>query len=172
MYGQVDYMRTKFIISVAIFALALCAASVQAQLTYPSNEDLTGTQEYQQPPAETSGQPVNPEQVATGQPVQGLSKEGPSAGAGATLLGKQVIPGLVGRVAGQVNAISIDSSGAVMVSLSDQASESFGFLLQSGDDLAAHQAILDMLEYAFDGGEEVNIGYGANNEILAVEISI
>lgn len=165
-------MQPRFIVSVAIFALALCALSVQAQLTYPFNEDLTGTQEYQQPPAETSGQLVNPEQVATGQPVQGFSKQGPSAGAEATGLEKQVIPGLVGHVAGQVNAISIDSSGVVMVSLSDQAGELFGFKLQNDDALAAHQAILDMLEYAFDGGEKLNIGYGANNEILSVEISI
>lgn len=165
-------MQPKFIVSAAIFALALCALSVQAQPTYPSSEDLAGLQEYQQPPSEASGQPVNPEQVATGQPVQGLSKQGPSAGAGESKLGRQVIPGLVGLVAGQVNAISIDSSGVVTVSLSDQAGESFGFQLQNDDGLAAHQAILDMLEYAFDGGEKVNIGYGANNEILSVEISI
>ncbi len=160
----------------AILALVLCAIPVQAQLTYPPYENLAGPQEYQQPPSEASGLPVNPAQVATGQPVQGLSKQGPSAGAGATGLGKQVIPGLMGRVAGQISTISIDSSGMVTVSLSGHPDVSFGFQLQSGEGLAAHQAMLDLLEYAFDSSQEVNIGFGGAwtyslYELVDVEIS-
>ncbi len=164
-------MWPKLIVLVAIFALALCANPVQAQVTPPFYEDLTDTGEYQQPPSVVSGEPVYPAEVAPEQPELGLAKQGPLAVAGASKLGRQAIPGLTGWIAGQISIISIDRSGLVAVSLSGPSGGSFSFQLQSGDSLAARQAILDLLEYAFDSSQEVNIGYGANNEIIAVEIS-
>jgi hypothetical protein len=78
---------------------------------------------------------------------------------------------LRGRAEGTIYSLSANIAGQVSVYLNGQASGPFSLQLQSGDTLAASQAVLDLLLYAFENDRVVNVGYIIGNEIVEVQIT-
>ena len=163
-------MQRKIHLSLVLVILAMLAIPVCAQLPVPVFEIPPVQQEDQMSPAPESDQPGNQVQTATGQIVSSPqtathSSVGSTGGARAV-----PVPGLRGRAEGTIYLLSANSVGQVSVYLNGQPSGPFSLQLQSGDTLAASQAILDMLLYAFENDQAVGVGYGSSNEIIEVEM--
>lgn len=123
-------------------------------------------------PAPENDQPGNHVQTATGTVV---SSPQPSARTPVVSSSPEArarpVQGLRGRAEGAVYSLSANSAGQVSVYLNGQPSGPFSLRLQNGDTLAASQAILDLLLYAFENNQVVNVGYGIGNEIVDVEMT-
>jgi hypothetical protein len=162
-------MQLKIAVSLVLIILAIHALPVGAQPTV-SVFEIPLEQQDQMSPAPENDQPGNQEQTATGTLVSPLqtathSSVGSTGGARAT-----TVPGLRGRTEGTIYSLSANSAGQVSVYLNGQPSGPFSLQLQNGDTFAASQAILDLLLYAFENDQVVNVGYGFSNDIVGVQM--
>jgi hypothetical protein len=164
-------MQRKIHLSLVLVILAMLAIPVCAQLPVPMFEIPTLQQEDQMSPAPENDQPGNQVQTATGPLVSSLQQSARSPTVSSSPEARaRPVQGLRGRAEGTIYSLSANSAGQVSVYLNGQPSGPFSLQLQNDNTLAASQAILDLLLYAFENDQAVNIGYGSSNEIIEVEM--
>ena len=164
-------MQQKIHLSLVLVILAMFAIPVCAQPLMPVFEIPLAQEQDQMSPAPENDQPGNQVQTATGPLVSSLQQSArtPAVSSSPEARGRPV-QGLRGRAEGTIYSLSANSAGQVSVYLNGQPSGPFSLQLQNDNTLAASQAILDMLLYAFENDQAVNIGYGPSNDIVEVEM--
>jgi hypothetical protein len=165
-------MQRKISFSLVLVILAIFALPVCAQLPVSVFEISLAQQQELMSPAPENDQPGDQVQTATGPLVSSpqTSVHTPVVSSSPETLARPVQE-LRGRAEGTIYSLSANSAGQVSVYLNGQASGPFSLQLQSGDTLAASQAILDLLLYAFENDRVVNVGYIIGNEIVEVQIT-
>lgn len=151
--------------------MAILAIPVCAQLPVSVFEIPMVQQQDQMSPAPEDDQPGNQVQTATGPLVSSLqqSARAPAVSSSPEARARPV-QGLRGRAEGTIYSLSVNSAGQISVYLNGQLSGPFSLQLQNDNTLAASQAILDLLLYAFGNDQAVNVGYGPSNDIVIVEM--
>jgi len=158
-------MKFKVLFLLVLGILASSVLSAQSQIPYSMLEDQNFLQ-YQQPMNEQLG---SSDQTAQGQPVSATQTAKPVSSVGPQVRQKMV-PGLSGRDEGAISMLSADNAGQILVYLYSQQGGPYSLQIQSGNTLPTNQAMLDLLLYAFESGQSVNIGYGFNREIIDLEM--
>jgi hypothetical protein len=153
--------KVPFLLVLAI--LASSHLSAQSQNPYSMLEDQNFLQ-YQQSMDEQLG---SSDQTAQGQPVSATQTAKPVSSVGPQVRQK-LVPGLSGRDEGMISMLSADIAGQILVYLYSQQGGPYSLQIQSGS--PGNQAMLDLLLYAFESGQSVNIGYGFNREIIDLEM--